>query len=179
MINYLSKEKIIRRTNNCSFQKSVHLPNDKLKLSRKWFLWTAAPAFCTFILIPAFIVGIQAAFRRLQILRQSLKFEPHHDKTNKVASAPSEDSDQPGHLPRLIRVFAVRMKKAWVLIYSLSAQRRLWSDWADAQVDLPSLGAQSFCWFCHDAALMFRENDVFMFFNKKQHKNLCSDTHLV
>ena len=27
--------------------------------------------------------------------------------------APSEDSDQPGHLPSLIRVFAVRMKKAW------------------------------------------------------------------
>ena len=28
-----------------------------------------------------------------------LLFEPPHDKTNKVACAPSEDSDQPGHLP--------------------------------------------------------------------------------
>ena len=39
---------------------------------------------------------------------------------------PSEASDQPGHPPSLIRVFAVRMKKAWVLTcsYSLSAQRR-------------------------------------------------------
>ena len=45
--------------------------------------------------------------------------------------APSEDSDQPGHPPSLIRVFAVRMKKPWVLSYPLSAQRRLWSDWAD------------------------------------------------
>ena len=34
-----------------------------------------------------------------------------HDKTNKM-TAPSEDSDQPGHKPSLIRVFAVRMKKA-------------------------------------------------------------------
>ena len=50
--------------------------------------------------------------------------------------APSEDSDQPGHLPSLIRVFAVRMKKAWVLSYPLRARRRLWSDWADAQADL-------------------------------------------
>ena len=50
--------------------------------------------------------------------------------------APSEDSDQPGHPPSLIRVFAVRMKKAWVLSYPLSAQRRLLSDWADAQADL-------------------------------------------
>ena len=33
---------------------------------------------------------------------------------------------------RLIRVFAVCMKKAWVLSYPLSAQRRLWSDWAAA-----------------------------------------------
>ena len=48
----------------------------------------------------------------------------------------SEDSDQPGHPPSLIRVFAVRMKKAWVLSYPFSAQRRLWSDWADSQADL-------------------------------------------
>ena len=63
-------------------------------------------------------------------------FEPPHDKTYKMAWAPSEDSDQPGHPPSLIRVFAVRMKKAWVLSYPLSAQERLWSDWADAQADL-------------------------------------------
>ena len=57
--------------------------------------------------------------------------------------APSEDSDQPGHPPSLIRVFAVRMKKAWVLIYPLSAKRRLWSDWADAQADLSLRWAHS------------------------------------
>ena len=57
--------------------------------------------------------------------------------------APSEDLDQPGHPPSLIRVFAVRMKKAWVLSYPLSAQRRLWSDWADAQADLSLLWAHS------------------------------------
>ena len=37
--------------------------------------------------------------------------------------------------PSLIRVFAVRMKTAWVLSYPLSAQRKLCSDWADAQAD--------------------------------------------
>ena len=45
---------------------------------------------------------------------------------------PSEDSDPPS----LIRVFAVCMKKAWVLRYPLSTQRRHWLDWADAQADL-------------------------------------------
>ena len=53
-----------------------------------------------------------------------------------MACAPSEDSDQPGHPPSLIRVFAVRMKKTWVLSYPLSAQKRLLSDWADDQADL-------------------------------------------
>ena len=57
--------------------------------------------------------------------------------------APSEDSDQPGHPPSVIRVFAVRMKKAWVLSYPLSAQRRLWSDWMDAQADMSLRWAHS------------------------------------
>ena len=33
--------------------------------------------------------------------------------------APSEDSDQPGHPPSLIRIFAVRMMKVWTLSYPL------------------------------------------------------------
>ena len=52
---------------------------------------------------------------------ERLLYEPHNGKTNKMARAPSEDSDQPGHPPSLIRVFAVRMKKAWVISYPLSA----------------------------------------------------------
>ena len=51
-------------------------------------------------------------------------YEPPHDKTNKITFEPSEDSDQPGHPPSLIRVFAVRTKKHWVLSYPLSALRR-------------------------------------------------------
>ena len=49
--------------------------------------------------------------------------------------APSEDSDQPGHAPSLIRDFTVRMKKPWILSYPLNAQRILRSAWADAQAD--------------------------------------------
>ena len=45
-------------------------------------------------------------------------------------------TDQPRHPPSRIRVYTVRMKKHWHLNYPLSAQRRLWSDWADAQADL-------------------------------------------
>ena len=62
---------------------------------------------------------------------------------------PSVNSDQPWHPPSLIKVFAVCMKKPGVLSYPLSAQRRLWSDWADAQADLSLHWAQSMCWFCH------------------------------
>ena len=34
--------------------------------------------------------------------------DPQHDKTNKLTCALSEDSDQPGHPPSLIRVFPLR-----------------------------------------------------------------------
>ena len=46
---------------------------------------------------------------RVQDLKKMVpKYELPHDKTNKMTCAPSEDSDQPGHPPSLIRVFAVR-----------------------------------------------------------------------
>ena len=45
--------------------------------------------------------------------------------TNKMTCAPSEDSALAGHPPSLIRVFDVRIKKAWVLSYPFGAQRRL------------------------------------------------------
>ena len=79
--------------------------------------------------------------------------EPHRDKTNKMACAPSEDSDQ--RIRPVWSVFAVRLNKARILSYPLSAQRRLWSDWADALADLSLCWAHMpFCWFCHDAAQM-------------------------
>ena len=36
--------------------------------------------------------------------------EPPH-KADKMACTPSDDSDEPGHPPSLIRIFTVRMKK--------------------------------------------------------------------
>ena len=73
-------------------------------------------------------------------------FEPPHDKTNKMACAPSKNSDQPGQPPSLIRVLAVHMKKAWVLSYPLSVQRGrlrrlIWV-----------FTGHTFCWFCHAQA---------------------------
>ena len=93
---------------------------------------------------------------------QLAAYEPHRDKTNKMACAPNEDSDQPGHPPSLIRVFTVGLKKARSLSYPLSAQRRLWSDWAGALADLSLRWAHMpFCWFCHDAAhIRFQESHV-------------------
>ena len=75
--------------------------------------------------------------------------EPPHDKTNKMAIAPSEDTDQPAHPPSLIRVFAVHLKKHWVLSYPLSALRRLWSDWADLSL---RWAQRLFCWFYYEVA---------------------------
>ena len=89
---------------------------------------------CPLSVIPRFLVGfaldslVTICWERLILwdVRMRLDIiEPPHDKTNRMACAPSEDSDQPGHPPSLISVVAVRMKKTWVLCYPLSAQRRL------------------------------------------------------
>ena len=73
-----------------------------------------------------------------------------------MAYAPSEDSDQPGHPPSLIRVFAVCMKKHWVLSYPLSTQPRLIGS---AKADLSLRWAHMpFCWFCQKAAHFSHKN---------------------
>ena len=77
--------------------------------------------------------------------------EPHHDKTNKMTCAPSEASDQPGHPPRLIRVFAVRSVVSQGSKVSSCGQRRLWSVCADAQADL------SHCW-AHRSVLLRKQD---------------------
>ena len=59
------------------------------------------------------------------------EYEPPHDKTNKMECAPSEGSDQPGHLPSLISLRCPYEESLGLLSYPLKAQiRRLWSDWA-------------------------------------------------
>ena len=72
------------------------------------------------------------------------------DKTNKMACAPSEDSDQPGH--------PTSLKKDWVFSYPTERTAKTLSDWVDAQADLSLRWAhRSFCWFCHEVAqVMFR-----------------------
>ena len=89
-------------------------------------------------------------------------------------SAPSEDLEQPGHPPSLISVFAVRMKKAWVLSYPLSAQGRLirlggCPGWSES-----SLSAHSFCWLScrgsfyhicrHPLSIKRRQSDLYIYF---------------
>ena len=58
-------------------------------------------------------------------VRFKIKIEPLHAKTNEMPCALSEDSEQPGHPPSMIRVFAVRKRKPWILNYPLSGRGRL------------------------------------------------------
>ena len=62
-----------------------------------------------------------------------------------MACVSKEDSDQAGHPPSLIRVFAVR-----TYLGTYWAHSEDWSDWADSHADLSLRWAhRSFCWFCH------------------------------
>ena len=70
------------------------------------------------------------------------------------ASAQSDQSlrcasDQPGHLPSLIRIFAVHSRTQG---FFMRIAKTL-SDWADARADQSLRWAHMpFCWFCHEAA---------------------------
>ena len=78
--------------------------------------------------------------------------EPLHDKTNKMTCAPSEDSDQPGHLPSLIRVFTVRSVGSQGPKVSSCRRQRL-IRLGGYQADLSLRWAHMpFGWFCHAAA---------------------------
>ena len=73
--------------------------------------------------------------------------EPRHDKTNKISVRPA-NSDQPGHPPSLIKVFAVRSMGSWRFKVSSCGQWRLirlgrFPGWSEPG---------PFCWFCHVAA---------------------------
>ena len=90
-----------------------------------------------------------------------IKNEPQHNNTNKMTCSPSKDSDQPVHLHILFRVFAVHSEDSQGPKASSCGQRRLCSDWANAQADLKvRLVHRSFCWFCHAVARIagLREN---------------------
>ena len=67
--------------------------------------------------------------------RNNFSFALPHDKTNKMSVRPAKTRISLGIRP-VWSFFPVHMKKPWVLSYPLSTQRRLWSDWADAQADL-------------------------------------------
>ena len=110
----------------------------------KVHLWTVSDFFFFFLIFTVYVCPL-VQFHQVWLKNKSWNFiyEPPCNKTNKMAFAPSEDSDQPEHPPSLIRVFAIHMKKAWVLSYPLSAQQRLWSDWTDAQADLSLRWAHS------------------------------------
>ena len=71
-----------------------------------------------------------------------------------MACAPSEDSDQPVHLPSPIEPSLSAWRKFGSLATHWSHSED-WSDGADLGWSESSLGAQAFCWFCHEAAQLF------------------------
>ena len=129
--------------------------NDLLEGQNLYVLWKFEQKRTHYINKQIFtVVSIRSSYDQLLVWDcMCISYEPPHDKTSNVVVRPAKTQISLGIRP-VWSVFAVRMKKVWVLSYPLSAQRRLWSDWADAQADLGLRWAQSFCWFCHEAAHM-------------------------
>ena len=79
-------------------------------------------------------------------------FEPRHDKTNKMTVRPAKTQIS------LIRFFAVRSMGSEGLWLSSCGQRRLWSDWADAQADADSEDSDQTGWITsHTVGFVMRQ----------------------
>ena len=81
------------------------------------------------------------------IPRNNPKFEPRHDKTNKMSVRQAKTQISLGIRPVWSESSLSAWKKVWVLSYPLSAQRGGCPGWSES-----SLGTHSFWWFCHIAA---------------------------
>ena len=68
------------------------------------------------------------------MLHKAQIYGPHHAKMCLWAYADSEGPDQPAHLRRLIRAFAVHRQNHW-LLYNVSMESK-WCDFAHVQVDV-------------------------------------------
>ena len=90
--------------------------------------------------------------------------EPPHDKTKKMTCAPSKDSDQPVQWP----VWSESSLSAWRMLGSLATH--CWSE--------SSLGMQSFCWFCREAAQILKSSSSakYCLFSKDRH--LLNNNHV-
>ena len=132
---------------------------------RLWSDWADAQADLSLRWAHSLIVGFVMrrlinSFRYLSIFVNSciIRTALQHDKTNSMACAYSEDSEQPEHRPSLIRAFAGRMKKHWALSYTYWAHSEA-SDqtgWSES-----SLGAHVILlvlsWGCSDNTNVKRE----------------------
>ena len=78
--------------------------------------------------------------------------EPQHDKTNKMACAPCEDSDQPGQMSSLISLCYPHEESLGLKLPIECTAKTLFRLGRCPGGSESSLGSQSFCWFCHGLA---------------------------
>ena len=90
--------------------------------------------------------------------------------------SPSKDSDQPGHPPSLIRVFAVRMKKSWVLSYQWRAQRRRITTGRMSMIIWVFAGKLVSFWFCQALANFMLKHYLTRTLYDQQARPICART---
>ena len=99
----------------------------KQVFSRTWLTWkgySVAPA-------------MSSAKYTIKVSLPNCTYEVHKVQMSRIVTKPTKWHVRPAKTQiSLIRAFAVHLRKAMILSYPLSALRRLWSDWTDAQADL-------------------------------------------
>ena len=98
--------------------------------------------FCFFLDIETLLWILNRA------VNQTMQNEPRHDKTNKVSVSPAKTQISLGIRP----IGSESSLSAWRNLGSLATH---WVHSEDSDLTGRTLGAHSFCWFCHVVAQMF------------------------
>ena len=90
-------------------------------------------------------------------------FVTEYDKNNKMTSAPSKDSDQPGKPPNRsessLCPYWVAKDQGWFMrTANILIRQGGCPGWSES-----SLGAHSFCWFCHDLSRRWTHRSICWF----------------
>ena len=113
-----------------------------------YIIWSG-PWLCSDLSVPILWVNTVCNFYSTGQTQQRRHMSQHMTKPTKMAYAPSEDSDQPGHLSSLISLRCLRCPHAESLGPYLPTECRAKTDqtgWSLRWAHMP------LCWFCHALA---------------------------
>ena len=99
------------------------------------------------------------------LFEKELQYEPGHNISYKIACAPNEDKEQPVGFHRLISVFAVRLKTAWIPGYPQIVLQKLirlrgHTGWSESSLGTHAGNVACFFLYLYQSTCIYRDRGI-------------------